>query len=49
MDTTVEDLTPGVALARANQHPVAVYLAGLAEGPGRDAMQSTLRQVEDSF
>ena len=29
----------------ASQHPVVVYLAGLAEGPGRVAMRSTLKVV----
>ena len=37
----------GVAPARADPHPVAVYLAGLTEGPGRTAMRSTFRRVAD--
>lgn len=31
--------------AKPSQHPAAVYLAGLAEGPGRVSMLSTLRVV----
>ena len=38
-------LTTAEAAAPASRHPVAVYLAGLAEGPGRVSMASTLRQV----
>ena len=40
---TLNALTP----TTPSKHPVAVYLAGLAEGPGRDAMRSTLRHVAD--
>ena len=38
-------LTATEAAAPASRHPVAVYLAGLADGPGRVSMLSTLRQV----
>jgi len=39
----IDSTTAGAALA--SRHPVAVYLAGLAEGPGRVSTLSTLRQV----
>ena len=38
-------LTIAEAAAPASRHPVAVYLAGLADGPGRVSMASALRQV----
>ena len=36
---------PGIPPARADENPAAVYLAGLAEGPARDGMRSTLDRL----
>ena len=35
----------GSPAARAGENPAAVYLASLAEGPGRDGMRSTLDRI----
>ena len=47
MGTRERELMPSGSSVKvaASQHPVAVYLAGLAEGPGRVAMRSTLKVV----
>ena len=47
MGTRARELMPSGSSVKvaASQHPVVVYLAGLAEGPGRVAMRSTLKVV----
>ena len=41
------DRLPLWEVPRAGEHPVAVYLASLADGPGRVSMRSTLEKVAD--
>ena len=45
---TLPALAPGSPLP-AGRHPAAVYLAGLAEGPGRASMRSTLVRIAASL
>lgn len=42
-------LAPAGAPLADSRNPAAVYLAGLAEGPGRASMRSTLARIADSL
>ena len=41
------DRVPSWEIPRAGEHPVAVYLGSLADGPGRVSMRGTLEKVAD--